>query len=59
MNFNLNILVTDFVDAQGTIVDACNEVCRRTAPERKECCRAHGYRLGRRFNCNGGRMICY
>ncbi|OXA54223.1 Diapause-specific peptide [Folsomia candida] len=47
------------VEAQGTFVDACNEVCNRSSPERKECCRAHGYPLGRRFNCNGGRMICY
>ncbi|KAG4074158.1 hypothetical protein HA402_014363 [Bradysia odoriphaga] len=45
------VAVVDNVNAQGTIVDACNEVCGRTAAERKECCRAHGYKLGRRFSC--------
>jgi len=47
------------VESQGTLVADCNQVCRRSPAERRECCRAHGYRLGRRFSCAAGRMICY
>uniref|UniRef100_A0AC35GAV3 Uncharacterized protein n=1 Tax=Panagrolaimus sp. PS1159 TaxID=55785 RepID=A0AC35GAV3_9BILA len=38
-------------------IDACNEVCRRSNPEKDSCCRAHGSKGSQ--GCESGRMLCY
>ncbi|KAF8387102.1 hypothetical protein PRIPAC_76244 [Pristionchus pacificus] len=54
----LVLISASAVYAASVRVEACDEVCRRTVPERNQCCRAHGYQGMIRGMCTGNSAYC-